>query len=503
MSLFGGVKPAEPIVPFYNTGGLLDIPTAAFVIGTKGQFVMSGGFGPITGVVGKPHMFKSTILKSMLYRAFTRIYSTIKTSALMYDTEITVVESHQRDMVMYMCSHYDDIRISYYDDVGTFIRDMFSTENNDLVFTNRNQYNGNEYYELLRKLLNGKNPENKQKRGEEVVEAFKLIDSPFLDRDGKSPYKILAPTFGDVDSLSEFRTEADDTIQEAELGDSSANPGFMREGLNKTRFLMGMPQLTTQNHHYVGMTGQIGKEIAMSTGPMPAAPQKQLSAMKNGDVLKGVSGKFISLSNVCWQAAKTTPSLQTHRIEDGPKYPIGETKGNKFDNDLFEVDLTCIRNKNGPTGFTIQIMVSQSLGVLFDMSEFHFIKTNEYWALDGSQQNFVCTFKPDVPLSRTTIRKKLGSEPGLQRAINIASEMLQIKLFNPGLWAAYGCTPKELYDGIKEKGYDWEELLQTRGWWHPDENHPLKELCTLDILRMNRGDYFPYWMDKETKRAKV
>ena len=503
MSLFGSVKPAEPIIPFLPVGGLFDIPTAAHVVGIHGQMVMSGGFGPITGVVGKPHMFKSTILKSLLYRAMLRIFSTMNTSALMYDTEITVVEAHQRDMIAYMSSHFDDLRNQYYSDTGTLVRDMFDPENQCLVFTNRNKYNGDEYYELLKTILRAKNPENKQKKGDEKIDAFKWIDSPFFDRDGKSPLKVLLPTLGDVDSLSEFRTASDDEVQEHELGSKDALTGFMKEGLNKTRFVMGLPQLTTQNFHYMGLTGQIGKEIAMSSGPMPSAPQKQLSAMKSGDVLKGVSGKFISLSNVCWQAIKTTPSLQTHRIEDGPKYPLNETSGNKYDNDVYEIDLACLRNKNGPTGFTIQIVVSQSKGVLFDLTEFHFIKSHEYWGLEGNQQNYRCTFLPDVPLSRTTIRKKLDSETKLQRAINIASEMLQLKLFNPSWWGMYGCTPQELYQGLKDKGYDWDELLATRGWYSFDANHPIKELATLDLLRMNKEAYFPYWMDKETKRAKV
>lgn len=499
MSLFASVKKSEPVIVFFPVGGLLDIPTSAFVNGSEGQLIMNGGLGPMTGVVGKPHMFKSTLAKSILYIAMLRVRTTLPTSCLMYDTEFTVVEEHQKEIIEFNMKHSNELR-------DFFVKDGACTDlinDETVVFTSKKQYKGDEYYELLKNILRAKNPEEKRSKDDSMPKALKLIETSFLERDGTTPYKILPPTFGDVDSITEFTTSSDDEMQDEHvLGNTAANPAFMKQGLNKQRFLMGLPALLANSQHYVMMTAQVGKEISMQTGPMPSAPQKQLAAMNSGDVLKGVSSKFVSLANVCWQAVKTSPCLVTHRIEDGLKYPLHETKGNKFDNDLYEVEFRNIRNKNGPTGATLTLLVSQSKGFLPDLTEFHYIKVNDF-GLDGNDQNYVCTFLPEIKLSRTTIRKKLETEPMLQRAINIASEMLQIKHFKQGWWIDYGVTPKELYEGLKAQGYDWNELLKTRGWHSIDKNHPLKELSTIDLLRLFKGHYFPYWMDRETKRAKV
>jgi hypothetical protein len=499
MSIFAVARKSDPIVPFLPVGGLIDIPTGAFVKGHKGQLICNGGVAPISGVVGKPHMFKSTIAKSMIYIAALRLLTTIKTSVFLYDTEITVVEEHQREVFEYFMLHFDDLKEFFFKDGK--VLDLIN--DNIVIFTNKDQYTGDEYYEFLKKILRIKDPDFKRDKGEDLPDPMQLIDTPFLDRDGVTLYKMLPPTLGDVDSITEFTTKSDDELQnEHELGDTGANPGFMTQGLNKQRFLMGLPTLLSKSNHYMMMTAQVGKAINISKGPMPSAPQKQLSAMKNDDVLKGVSSKFVSLSNVCFQALKSNPCLMTHRIEDGLRYPLYQTKGNQYDNDLFEVELLCIRNKNGPTGWTITILVSQSKGFLSDLTEFHYIRTNDF-GFKGTRDNYQLVLLPELNLSRTTIRKKLENTPGLQRAINITSEMLQIQHFKPGWWQQYSCTPEELYEGLKAKGYDWNEiLLKTRGWYSLDINHPIKELSTIDLMRMLKDEYFPHWMDPVTKRIK-
>ncbi len=70
---------------------------------------------------------------------------------------------------------------------------------------------------------------------------------------------------------------------------------------------------------------------------------------------------------------------------------------------------------------------------------------------------------------------------------------------NPQLY----CTPQELYDDLKAKGFDWDVLLNTRGYWtYLDDPNPLPFLSTMDLLRMRTGEYFPYWMDEKTKQPK-
>ena len=500
MSFFANVKKSEPVIAFLPLGGCLDICTGAIVEGHRGEMIVNGGFAPMMGVVGKPHMFKSTVAKSILYQAFVKVLNTIKASLLMYDTEITVVEEHQREMFEFIINNYSEFRQFFYEE--GVLMDLIG--NDTIVFTNKNQYKGEEYNELLKKLLRAKDPDTKRSRDDtDVPKGMAMIETPFKDREGK-PFKMFPPTGGDVDSITEFTTTADEETQDGhELGDKGANPAFMTMGLNRQRFLMSLPGLLSTYSHYVVMTAQVGKEIVMQTGPTPVAPGKQLSAMKNGDVLKGTSSKFVSLANVCWQTLKTAHCGMSHKVEDGPRYPLFETKGNKFDNDLFEIELLNIRNKNGPTGFTITILVSQSKGFLPDLTEFHHARTHD-WGFGGNQINYFLQLMPDLPLTRTTIRKKLPVTPGLQRAVNITSELLQMKQFKPSYWQDYGVEVEELYTNMTKLGFSWEEILtKTRGWYSPDVNHPIPHLSIVDLLRMNKEGYIPHWMDPVTKRIKA
>lgn len=139
---------------------------------------------------------------------------------------------------------------------------------------------------------------------------MKYIETQFRARRGNSGLRCCHRRSTMLTLITEFTTKADDEMQaNHELGDKGANPAFMTQGLNKQRFIMGLPTMLAKSSHYTMMTAQVGKVINMSQGPMPSAPQKQLSVMKNDDVLKGVSSKFVSLSHVCFQALKISPLL--------------------------------------------------------------------------------------------------------------------------------------------------------------------------------------------------
>ena len=57
------------------------------------------------------------------------------------------------------------------------------------------------------------------------------------------------------------------------------------------------------------------------------------------------------------------------------------------------------------------------------------------------------------------------------------------------------CTPLELYEDLKKLGYDWDQLLNTRGWWTVNnDKHPVPFLSTYDLLMMRKEKYKPYWL---------
>ena len=68
------------------------------------------------------------------------------------------------------------------------------------------------------------------------------------------------------------------------------------------------------------------------------------------------------------------------------------------------------------------------------------------------------------------------------------------------LWHDYDrdllIEPSELYSKIKEKGYDWDILLNTRGYWMFNEDvsdDTLPFLSTMDLLELAAGRYEPWW----------
>jgi hypothetical protein len=149
----------------------------------------------------------------------------------------------------------------------------------------------------------------------------------------------------------------------------------------------------------------------------------------------------------------------------------------------------------------IQLLVSQQDGILPALSEFHYIKVNDRYGLEGNVQNYTLALRPDIALSRTKVRSKINGDPLLRRALNITSEMCQINQLYDYLDDDIYCTPKQLYDDLKAKGYDWEMLLKTRGrWTYDNDQHPVPFLSTMDLMRMRAGKYHPYWLadDKKT-----
>ena len=141
------------------------------------------------------------------------------------------------------------------------------------------------------------------------------------------------------------------------------------------------------------------------------------------------------------------------------------------------------------------ILASQSRGVLSYLTQFQHLRDNSYFGLDGSVQNYTHTFLPDIKLSRTTVHGKLLDNPKLQRAVQFTSEMLQIEWFMKEKYVDLWCTPQELYKDIKEQGYDWDQLLSTRGYWMFDnDKQATPYLSTLDLLRMRKKLYKPHWL---------
>ena len=471
MSLHQDFNTSSSVKYSFNVGCLLDIPTGHYLKGAHGESILNGGLGFLTGVVGVGNSFKSTILHYLALSALNKILYSTESSLGTYDTEININEQRLRSLA----------------DSFEFLKDKNIIDSGVWSITDKTVYYANEWYTELKKFLT-----RKQKEA-----TSNMVETPFLGRDGVTKMKMLAPTFSEIDSFSEFETADIADIQDNnELGSAGGNMMHARLGLAKTRFLMELPTLAGRNSHYILLTAHLGQEMNMAASPYSAPPPKKLGYLPQGIKIKGVSDKFFFLMTNVWHAYKSTPLINQKTKE--PEYP-SELDASKSDaQDLHLVSLRQLRSKNGPSGIVIEIIVSQREGVLPSLSEFHYLKSCERFGLSGTLIHYHLDLLPDVALTRTTVREKIKELPELRRALNITAELCQMTYLWPKLDDDLICTPKELYDDLKAMGYDWNVLYNTRGWWtFNNDKQDIPFLSTMDLLRLRKGLYSVFWMDKD------
>ena len=110
--------------------------------------------------------------------------------------------------------------------------------------------------------------------------------------------------------------------------------------------------------------------------------------------------------------------------------------------------------------------------------------------------NFYMELYPDVPLTRQKVEVKAAADQRLHNAIVLTSNMLDVYKFWSFIPNHWKCTPAELYKDIKDKGYNWDELLDCRTYWTFDHyTNPVHGISIIDLLRMRVGEYHPWWME--------
>jgi hypothetical protein len=449
-----------------NIGALMDIITGVSLKGFHGESILNGGLGNLTGVVGVGNNFKSTVLHYFTMAAMEAMCSgpRAESSTNSYDTEINIHEWHLR------------LLLERFPNLHRL--DIFETM--QWLVTDKTVYMGDEWYDILKAALIQKRKDAKKHSRA----------TPFMNRDRNSYLEILTPTFTQVDSLSEFVTQDVVKMQDDNsLGEAGGNMVSMRQGMQKNRFLMEIPALAAASYNYTLLTAHLGDEFNMD----PRNPKaRKLHYLPQNVKLKGVPEKFTFLMNTCWHCYNAAPLRQ--QDSKTPTYPRDADDDLKGDTDLSSVMVRLIRNKSGPTGMVVELIVSQSEGVLPTLTEFHHIKENGRYGLVGSLQNYALAIRPDVKLSRTTVRGKIDTDPLLCRAIRITSDMCQMNDLWHHLEKDFLCTPEQLYNDLKAKGYDWDVLLATRPYWALDNDNPTPFLSTTDLLNMRQGTYHPYWM---------
>lgn len=461
MSLLPEFQASAPIKPMINVGACLDIPNGTYIVGAHGESLLNGGLGALTGIAGIGNNFKSTLMHYMFIRGMARMDGSFGST---YDTEVNIHEWHLR----------------------TFMENIEELEGENLIdaerwlITDKTIYHADEWFDKFKDSVTAKR-KNQSKY---------MRQSPFLGRDGKQ-LEIIQPTFAQVDSMSEFMTQDVIKMQDDNsLGEAGGNMVSMRQGMQKNRFLMEAPALMGGSSTYMLMTAHIGNEFNMD--PRNPAPKK-LQHLTQGIKLKGVPEKFTFVMNCCYWCHSARPLI--NQTTKAPEYPRDSEDDLTGDTDLNTVNVKVLRSKSGPSGMTIELIVSQAEGVKPALTEFHNIKSSERFGLGGNDRNYYVIFAPHHKLSRTTVRGKTEEHGDLRRALNFTSEISQMH----DLWHHFEDDflpgAQDLYDSLIAKGYTWAQLLETREWWCLDnEQHHTPYLSSMDLIKMRWGTYHPYWM---------
>lgn len=462
-----------------NVGALMDIPTAILITGPKGETIINGGCGNIVAVVGPGNSFKSTIANYIMLSAANKVAASKETSLMTYDSEVNIAPERLNEIAnRFQFLHNDPVFGDH------------EHEDAQWIITDKAEYAADEWFTILKDTL-----KEKENNKADIAE-FDTFRDPMT----KGVLKMKTPTFVAIDSLSEFESSKTmELMENNKADDSSSNMLFMQQGLFKTKVLAELPRMSSASNTYFVLTAHVGEKKDMRTGPAAyGAMPKDLQHMKADEKLKGVSSKFSFLTSSLWQATGVT--ILRNPTTKLAEYPLD--KDESLDADLNVVNLKQLRSKTGTSGFILPIVVSQVYGVLPELTEFHYIKTNDRFGIDGNNTSYSLTLYPECKLGRTTVRSKINDDPKLRRALNITSELLQLHKFHGRLKEQdLLCTPEELYKDITALGYDWNnDILTTRGWYTLNNYNPELPnfLSIVDLLKMRKGIYTPYWY-KERK----
>ena len=415
----------------FNTGTTYDLATGIFKPGIDGEWYLNGGLTPhINTFVAPNSNFKSTIANSFLMRALG-IYK--GSEAIINDTENAL--DKDKDRAYHMSE------------------ELFDNINQDNVLWMRGiDYDLDTWDEFIKSYCAKK----------EAAQKDYMVETPFIDPKTCKALKVWIPTFIFCDSLTELVTSGEDDLLDGEkskgIGDSKANTVYMLDGNKKTLFIRTMRRRCQKYGLVFLCTGHYDKIIQMDMyNPTP----KETLFAKQDWKLKGCGSKIKFLSSVY---ARMAASLLIDSNKES-LYADGITPAK----DIHEVDVVLERCKTSNAGEMTPYVCSQSKGLLNAVSNYHYLRLNEYYGLEGNKQRQQVAFLPDVTISRNTVRELASSNAKLRRALEICAGLCYIRnnWNTASLPYDFTISPSKLFEKLtsdKNKNLV-EDILNSRGYW--------------------------------------
>lgn len=464
-------KRAVPFYPMPNTGTVLDISAGNHVKGHKGQTILNGGYALFWCIAALPNMFKSALaaaLSAAVLRAF------VKSQMHVHDTETTMV--HERvERLTRLAMHIKLANIKVPENLMSEGR---------MFFTSSVDYNGTEVTNMLKEFA-------KQREKEETKIELEILDP---SRDMK-PYKYYTPVIEFWDSLSGLKAESATTmLEEGSVGTKDLNMLAMRVNSGKSQIVEQAPDLTAKHGIYLLTTAHVGQTYQLD----PNKPNVKVLKHLKGDIkLKRVPENLSFQTGNCYVITKMEPMMTDKK----PQYPYAQGDDDTQGIDLIQLTIINQRGKFGISGVPLPMVVSQKNGLLWDMSNFTYLKEHAgKFGIVGTDKIYSLALTPDLKVQRTTIRQTFRQNYAMQNAARVLMEMHWMFTYWTDFDFDLVCEPVQLYEDIKKLGYDWDLLLNTRYWFMPiEDGKDIPFLSTMDLLNIRAGRYHPYWYPKSRK----
>lgn len=380
-----------PVVPFHlvNTGTILDIATGNFVQVPNQPWILEGGLSQIFGITGRGQTYKSNLAGSFLARAM-EIHK--DATAYIFETEGTISGAE----------FYDRF-------VDEPVSDRIAFRNNTI--DDLTSFSAN-----IQKIVDIK----KQNKND------LMVDGPFIDPETGKPQKIWVPTFVLIDSYSRAScTKADNAIDDNDIDSSSLNTWYVVNGNAKTKFLSNLNRLGPTYGIYAILTAHVGDKINLDAKPT----RKEMQYMAQNDKLKNVGSNFTFLTSCMMQTIRA--GVRTNS-SNGTEFPLNPDlkKNSKSSNvEVNEIETRIIRSKNNVSGLSISYLVSQYQGILDSVTNFEFLRTNDYYGLNvkGNKTSFSPKLLPDTNFTKTVLRKDSHDKYELKRALEILAQLSYVQ----------------------------------------------------------------------------
>ncbi|BAW98413.1 phage protein [Vibrio phage pTD1] len=457
------IESSESIQIGLNISPIYDINNGRFFIGKDDLAYCNGGMTPNNAVTGGSNTQKT----GMLILSCLSFLERIPQGVIIYgDTEATLDIGRLSEAV--------DKRFG---ESGYFEREILNKR--FIYLSSADGYDGTQLHNIVKDAYKDFQ-ENKGDRS-------RYLETVFLDKN-KKPIEIYTPIMVITDSLGELRfNEASVKFQEGDVDEG---------GKKRTRDMEfgNLKRIVFEDSHHLGgiaglklwWVGQITDVINMDGKPL----EKQSTFIRQGKKIAKCPKAILQLPAQGYEIIRGS-ALKSEQQWMYPN-PLGRdvviSADARENPDLLQYSYTMFRNKGGPSGLSGMFLGSQADGIQEGLTMYHALKTNGYFALDGSKLSHECTFLPGVKVGRTTVRKVIADNPKFYRALTIAYHIMKMQREWLRLPEQYRMTPEEIYKAVKDRGFDWDELLDSVDYWHTNPNIDKPTITAYQIFRLATGE---------------